>query len=193
VMSEGAAYVVTKILHGNMTGGTGTRAYTGCAGQAGKTGTTDNFTDAWFAGYQPNLSTATWVGYPESNEISMTSVHGISVAGGTFPASIWGSFYSNAGIPCEDFPVPTETMTWGSFSGDFTVSSDTVTEYDGTDEEALEAEGADEDRPDREDGGGQTPTPGPAPRPPSGGGGGGSGGGGGGGVSPGGGGGISPG
>ena len=58
---------MTRLLHDNITEGTGTAAYTGCAGQAGKTGTTDEYTDAWFAGYQPNLATAVWVGYPESN------------------------------------------------------------------------------------------------------------------------------
>ena len=65
------AYEVTKLLHDNITEGTGTAAYTGCAGQAGKTGTTDEYTDAWFSGYQPNLATAVWVGYPESNDVSM--------------------------------------------------------------------------------------------------------------------------
>ncbi|MDQ2631058.1 MAG: transglycosylase domain-containing protein, partial [Actinomycetota bacterium] len=79
VLSEPAAWEVTRLLQDNITEGTGTAAYTGCAGQAGKTGTTDEYTDAWFAGYQPNLSTAVWVGYPESNDISMTSVHGITV------------------------------------------------------------------------------------------------------------------
>ena len=68
-------------------------------GQAGKTGTTDNYTDAWFAGYQPNLATVVWVGYPQSNAIEMTSVHGITVFGGTFPAEIWHSLYSGAGSP----------------------------------------------------------------------------------------------
>ena len=68
VISEAVAYEVTRLLHDNITEGTGTAAYTGCAGQAGKTGTTDNFTDAWFAGYQPNLATAVWVGYPQSND-----------------------------------------------------------------------------------------------------------------------------
>ena len=48
---------MTRLLHDNITGGTGTAAYTGCEGQAGKTGTTDGLTDAWFAGFQPNLST----------------------------------------------------------------------------------------------------------------------------------------
>ena len=67
-LAEPVAYEVTRLLHDNITEGTGTAAYTGCAGQAGKTGTTDEYTDAWFAGYQPNLATAVWVGYPESND-----------------------------------------------------------------------------------------------------------------------------
>ncbi len=103
MLSEPVAYEVTKLLHDNITEGTGTAAYTGCAGQAGKTGTTDEYTDAWFSGYQPNLATAVWVGYPESNDVSMSSVHGITVFGGTFPAEIWHSLYSNAGVPCEEF------------------------------------------------------------------------------------------
>jgi penicillin-binding protein 1A len=130
VMSEAGAYEVTKILHNNMTGGTGTGAYTGCSGQAGKTGTTDNFTDAWFVGYQANLTTATWVGYPESNNISMPGV-----AGGTLPASIWNNFYNGAGIPCESFPVPAEPMVWDSFAGGYTVAPGSESEYDSTDEE----------------------------------------------------------
>ena len=71
MLPEAVAYQVTRLLHDNITEGTGTAAYTGCAGQAGKTGTTDEYTDAWFSGYQPNLATAVWVGYPQSNEISM--------------------------------------------------------------------------------------------------------------------------
>ena len=57
MISEAVAYEVTRLLHDNITEGTGTAAYTGCPGQAGKTGTTDRETDAWFAGYQPNLAT----------------------------------------------------------------------------------------------------------------------------------------
>ena len=93
---------MTRLLHDNITEGTGTAAYTGCEGQAGKTGTTDRLTDAWFAGYQPNLSTVVWVGYPQSNEIEMTSVHGISVFGGTFPAEIWHSVYAERRSPLRD-------------------------------------------------------------------------------------------
>jgi penicillin-binding protein 1A len=120
VLSRAIAYQMTRLLHDNITEGTGTAAYTGCAGQAGKTGTTDEYTDAWFAGYQPNLATAVWVGYPQSNEISMTSVHGITVFGGTFPAEIWHSLYSNAGVPCEEFAEPHQAIHWAPYFGQFT-------------------------------------------------------------------------
>ena len=99
VLSRPVAWEVTRLLHDNITEGTGTAAYTGCAGEAGKTGTTDEYTDAWFAGYPPNLATAVWVGYPESNEIAMTDVHGITVFGGTFPAEIWHSLYTERRSP----------------------------------------------------------------------------------------------
>jgi len=120
VLSEAVAYEVTRLLHDNITEGTGTAAYTGCTGQAGKTGTTDEYTDAWFAGYQPDLATAVWVGYPESNEISMTSVHGITVFGGTFPAEIWHSVYANAGLGCEEFAKPAVPIAWYPYFGQYT-------------------------------------------------------------------------
>ncbi|HEX5982827.1 MAG TPA: transglycosylase domain-containing protein [Solirubrobacterales bacterium] len=123
VLSAPAAWEVTKLLQDNITEGTGTAAYTGCAGQAGKTGTTDEYTDAWFAGYQPNLSTVVWVGYPESNDISMTSVHGITVFGGTFPAEIWHSLYAGAGVPCEEFTEPDEQINWAPYYGRYARSS----------------------------------------------------------------------
>jgi penicillin-binding protein 1A len=123
VISKAVAYQVTRLLHDNITEGTGTAAYTGCAGQAGKTGTTDNYTDAWFAGYQPNLATAVWVGYPQSNDISMSSVHGIIVFGGTFPAEIWHSLYTGAGVPCEEFNVPSQKIVWAPFFGRFTAQA----------------------------------------------------------------------
>ncbi len=123
VISEAVAYEVWRLLHDNITEGTGTAAYTGCPGQGGKTGTTDNFTDAWFAGIQPNLTTAVWVGYPQSNAIEMTSVHGTTVFGGTFPAEIWHSLYSNAEIPCEEFSEPKTPISWAPFYGQFTASS----------------------------------------------------------------------
>jgi penicillin-binding protein 1A len=120
VVSEAVAYEVTRLLHDNITEGTGTAAYTGCPGQAGKTGTTDRETDAWFAGYQPNLASVVWVGYPQSNAIEMTSVHGITVFGGTFPAEIWHSLYSGAEVPCEEFEKPKKAISWSPYFGQFT-------------------------------------------------------------------------
>jgi penicillin-binding protein 1A len=122
-LSKPVAWEVTRLLHDNIVEGTGTAAYTGCAGQAGKTGTTDEYTDAWFAGYQPNLATVVWVGYPESNEISMSSVHGMIVFGGTFPAEIWHSLYSGAGVPCEEFTEPSQKVSWAPFYGRYARSS----------------------------------------------------------------------
>jgi penicillin-binding protein 1A len=123
VLSAPAAWEVTRLLQDNITEGTGTAAYTGCGGQAGKTGTTDEYTDAWFAGYQPNLSTTVWVGYPESNDVSMTSVHGITVFGGTFPADIWHSLYAGAGVPCEEFTEPDGKISWAPYYGRYARSS----------------------------------------------------------------------
>ena len=120
VLKPEVAWQVTRLLRDNITEGTGTAAYTGCAGQAGKTGTTDRETDAWFSGYQPNLATAVWVGYPESNAIEMTDVHGITVYGGTFPAEIWNDAYTAGGIPCEEFTEPEEEVEWQPFFGQFT-------------------------------------------------------------------------
>ncbi|HVW48114.1 MAG TPA: transglycosylase domain-containing protein [Solirubrobacterales bacterium] len=123
VLSPAVAWQVTRLLRDNITEGTGTAAYTGCIGQAGKTGTTDDETDAWFSGYQPNLATAVWVGYPQSNAISMTDVHGITVFGGTFPAEIWHSLYANAGVPCDEFHEPEERIEWAPGYGEFVAAA----------------------------------------------------------------------
>ncbi|MBU2601580.1 MAG: PBP1A family penicillin-binding protein, partial [Actinobacteria bacterium] len=86
-ITPGVAYVVTKILEANVRGGTGTRARLDRT-SAGKTGTAQNYQDAWYCGYIPQLSTAVWVGHPEA-QIEMRNVHGIRVTGGSFPAIIW--------------------------------------------------------------------------------------------------------
>jgi penicillin-binding protein 1A len=118
VLPEAVAYEVTKILKQNVQSGTGTRANIGCPA-AGKTGTTDNFNDAWFVGFTPTFSAAAWVGYPNALT-EMRSVHGISVAGGTFPAEIWHKFMQVAkGAKCGDFKQPSTPMKWSSFFGKF--------------------------------------------------------------------------
>jgi len=104
VVREDVAAVVNSILQDAVKHGTG-RAARLDRPQAGKTGTTDNYADAWFCGYTPDLSAAVWVGYPQGL-IPMRSVHGITVYGGTFPAQIWRKFMVKAleGVPPSDFP-----------------------------------------------------------------------------------------
>jgi penicillin-binding protein 1A len=111
VISDGVAHEATKILQKNMTSGTGTRGQIGCPA-AGKTGTTDNYNDAWFAGYTPKLATATWMGYPNA----LVSMPGVQ--GGSYPASIWGTYMQTAkGDDCDDFPQPKERASFSSFYG----------------------------------------------------------------------------
>jgi penicillin-binding protein 1A len=118
VMTDGQAYEVTKILKLNMTSGTGTSANYGCPA-AGKTGTTNNFTDAWFVGYEPHMATSVWVGYPNAL-VEMRNVHGIEVAGATFPAEIWRDFMQVAHRGyCDDFPQPTTPFVSSPFYGKY--------------------------------------------------------------------------
>jgi penicillin-binding protein 1A len=115
VVSDGVAYEVTKILRDNINAGTGVGANIPRPA-AGKTGTTERHSDAWFCGYTPDLSTTVWVGYPQG-EVPMESVHGISVAGGTFPAQIWRLFMQPAlqNRPAREFALPKEWPVWTDF------------------------------------------------------------------------------
>jgi penicillin-binding protein 1A len=119
VFSDGVAYEVLKILKANIVGGTGTQANPGYPA-AGKTGTTDDFGDAWFAGVTTKASTVVWVGY-QNAKIPMTAVHGIRVAGGTFPAMIWGLFMraAYAGNPPPDWGLPSQPAVWEPFNGQY--------------------------------------------------------------------------
>jgi penicillin-binding protein 1A len=132
VFPEWVAYEATKILEQNVLGGTGTAAQIGCDA-AGKTGTTDNFNDAWFVGYTPHLAASVWVGYPNAL-VEMTSVHGISVAGGTFPAQIWQSFMTVAkGTDCDSFRPSVDQPEFTPFYGQYAstgTGSDTNYSYD---------------------------------------------------------------
>jgi len=116
VFNDGQAYEVTKILEQNVQSGTGTKANIGCDA-AGKTGTTDNFNDAWFVGYTPKLTTSVWVGYPNALT-EMRAVHGVSVAGGTFPAAIWHDYMNVAkGSDCASFRPPRTAAQFSPFFG----------------------------------------------------------------------------
>ena len=116
-ISSSVADQVTYALEGVIQHGTGTAASIGRPA-AGKTGTAENFQDAWFCGYVPQLATCVWVGYPNA-EIPLTNVEGVgSVAGGTLPAEIWHDFMSaaTAGMLPLGFPTPqiTGTTTYGA-------------------------------------------------------------------------------
>ena len=104
-VTPGNAYLLTKVLEQVIERGTGTAAKIGRPA-AGKTGTTNEYRDAWFAGYTPDLAVAVWVGYRFPRP--MTNVHGIRVFGGTFPAAIWRDFMIEAlrGTPVKRFKLP---------------------------------------------------------------------------------------
>jgi len=76
--------------------GTGTRAAIPGRAVAGKTGTTDNYGDAWFVGYTPQLAVAVWVGYPDRLRPMRTEFAGKPVTGGTLPAQIWKRYTAAA-------------------------------------------------------------------------------------------------
>ena len=109
-LDPAVAYLVTDTLKDVMRYGTGRRASIGRPA-AGKTGTAEHYGDAWFVGYTPELSTAVWVGYRDSNRW-MTNVHGIAVQGGSFPADIWRKYMSGAlsGTRPTDFEKPTKGL-----------------------------------------------------------------------------------
>ena len=95
VVESDQAAVLTDILQDVVRGGTGTRASISGQSVAGKTGTTDNYADAWFVGYTPELAVAVWVGYPDRLRPMLTEFGGEPVTGGTLPAQIWKEFVSS--------------------------------------------------------------------------------------------------
>lgn len=98
VLDANTADTINYVLQRNVRAGTGTRAQIGRPA-AGKTGTTQDFSNAWFAGYTPDLTAVVWMGYaPEEDGTIplMEDVRGRSVTGGSFPATIWGKFMAAA-------------------------------------------------------------------------------------------------
>lgn len=128
--------VLTAALENVVRSGTGTAADIGRP-LAGKTGTSENYGNAWFVGYTPQLSTAVWVGRPEG-DTPMRNVHGINVTGGTYPARIFGRYMKAAlaGVPVQDLYTaspddlglksPDSTSTTGPTT---TVEAPTTTQY----------------------------------------------------------------
>ena len=95
VFDERYADVMNHVLSQTIRRGTGRAAAIGRPA-AGKTGTTNENTDAWFAGYTPRVATTVWMGYPDDRTRTMDSVHGRAVTGGSFPAQIWARYMQAA-------------------------------------------------------------------------------------------------
>ena len=120
VIPDWVASTVTQVLEQNMLYGTGTGAHLSGRTDAGKTGTTDKYADAWFCGYYPFLEATVWIGYPKG-EIPMLNVHGIAVSGPSFPASIWHLFMESAVGNRKDVPFrePASTPEWTTWRGQY--------------------------------------------------------------------------
>ena len=108
-VSGGTTALVTDILQDAVAYGTGSGARIPGVAFAGKTGTAEDHADAWFCGYTTRVATCVWVGYPKAR-IPMSSVHGIAVSGGTFPAEIWRAFMTqvpgSGAFGASDAPPP---------------------------------------------------------------------------------------
>jgi penicillin-binding protein 1A len=104
------AFQVVDIMRGVIDDGTGAvvRRLGFNLPAAGKTGTTDDYRDAWFTGFTPNLSVAVWVGFDRG--IGMRDKQGNGITGGRGAAPIWADFMIKAtdGEPPREFPVPAD-------------------------------------------------------------------------------------
>lgn len=108
VLRKATAYIITDLLKGVITGGTGGRArwmYKFYRPAAGKTGTTNDYTDAWFVGYTPQIVTGVWVGFDNPAQTLGEGQDGARVA-----LPIWAPYmkavHDTLRLPEEDFPMP---------------------------------------------------------------------------------------
>ena len=103
-------YQVIDMMRGVLTSGTGkvVRRLGFDLPAAGKTGTSDDFRDAWFTGFTPTLSVSVWVGYDRG--MRMRDVNGVGITGGRGAAPIWAEFMIKAtnGEPPREFIVPSD-------------------------------------------------------------------------------------
>src|SRR5215207_1419898 len=96
VLKSSVADEVGSMLSTVVAQGNATRAQIADTFVAGKTGTTENYGDAWFVGWTDRITVAVWVGYPDELQPMETEFNGQPVAGGTYPAAIWKSFVEQA-------------------------------------------------------------------------------------------------
>jgi penicillin-binding protein 1A len=120
VLPDWVAATVTHVLEENMLHGTAVGAHVQGRVDAGKTGTTDDYADAWFCGYTPALEATVWMGYP-GGEIPMLDVHGATVSGPTLPASAWRLFMERTveDSPVTTFPAPLSAAQFVPWTGQY--------------------------------------------------------------------------
>ncbi len=112
VLDSATCYLLTRAMETVVDSGTATsvrKYYKGTA--AGKTGTTQDYTDAWFVGYNPLLSTAVWTGFDNAKK----KLGGGFQYGGSAAAPIWGRMMSEIsrrvpGFYGAQFPIPTSVQ-----------------------------------------------------------------------------------
>jgi 1A family penicillin-binding protein len=109
-LDAGIGYQVVDMMRGVLTTGTGRiiRRTGFDLPAAGKTGTSDDFRDAWFTGFTPTLSVSVWVGYDRG--LRMRDANGVGITGGRGAAPIWADFMIKAtdGEPHREFSVPSD-------------------------------------------------------------------------------------
>jgi penicillin-binding protein 1A len=115
-LTRDEAAVVTQALRGVITDGTASYYHDLDAEigrpSAGKTGTTNNFVDAWFIGFIPQLTTSVWVGYPDERR-PMVNINGLpQINGENYPLDIWSLYMQDAVrlFPEQEFDVPSPFM-----------------------------------------------------------------------------------
>ena len=117
VLSPQLCEVAISVFKQVIAYGTGTGAAIGRPA-AGKTGTTDNYTDGWFDGFTPQLTTSVWMGDPSGAVPMRPPLTPEDVFGGTYPASIWQyyMYHALAPYPALNFPPPPScSITPGKF------------------------------------------------------------------------------
>jgi penicillin-binding protein 1A len=136
-LTTGQAYDVTNVLKGVISepGATG-NGYTNltyCSEVAGKTGTSEEESDAWFVGYTPEFSTAVWVGHPQSRESTGF--------GGPTAGPIWRDYMEAATAgQCPAFETPSSLPELSALTGGHTASGGSSAHF-GEEEEFEENEG----------------------------------------------------
>lgn len=117
VISDGVAFEVADVMQGTLDYGTASCCDIPCPA-AGKTGTTEEQSDAWFIGYTPNVSTAVWTGNP--NERAPLPGYGASLS-----APIWHDYMLVAAAePCDDFPEPRNPAQLSGYTGGSAIDSE---------------------------------------------------------------------